>query len=216
MTKYKTLANAAKSLGTAPVAPRVTVSFEDTINAAGIAQPACTRCGDCCGGCNVGAKNTVAATYLPDAARHGAEIFAGITVRHVEKTSGGSWRVHTVATMPSANGDAARVIIRAHRHSRRRHARLDGNPAALARTRPRRLGQAGHPLFRQRRHHCFWLWRQGARSTRSASGIPRRCRNSRSAPPSPARSRSTIQTISTTNSASRKARCPPRSRRRCR
>ncbi len=110
MTKYKTLANAAKSLGPAPVAPRVTVSFEDTINAAGIAQPACTRCGDCCGGCNVGAKNTVAATYLPDAARHGAGIFAGITVRHVEKTSGGSWRVHTVATIPSANGNAARVI----------------------------------------------------------------------------------------------------------
>ena len=57
------------------VAPPITVSFERRVNAAGVAQPACTRCGDCCGGCNVGAKNSVALTYLADAARHGAELF---------------------------------------------------------------------------------------------------------------------------------------------
>jgi len=78
------------------VAPRIAVSFDENTNPAGIAQPACTRCGDCCGGCNVGAKNTVALSYLPDAVRHGAELFTEITVRHVEKLKSGSWRVHAV------------------------------------------------------------------------------------------------------------------------
>ena len=59
------------------------------MNPAGVAQPACTRCGDCCGGCNVGAKNTVALTYLPDAARHGAEIFTHAKVRHVARAPRG-------------------------------------------------------------------------------------------------------------------------------
>lgn len=111
MTKFRTLAAASsKALGKAPIAPRITVTFEDTVNPAGIAQPACTRCGDCCGGCNVGAKTTVAATYLPDAARHGAEIFAGVTVRHVEKARDGTWRVHVVPTVPGASPDAARAL----------------------------------------------------------------------------------------------------------
>jgi cholesterol oxidase len=69
------------------------VSFAATINPAGVAQPACTHCGDCCGGCNVGAKNTVALTYLPDAARHGAQIFTHAKVRHVAKAPDGGWRV---------------------------------------------------------------------------------------------------------------------------
>lgn len=37
----------------------VNVSFEAKTNVAGIQQPACTLCGDCNSGCNVGAKNTV-------------------------------------------------------------------------------------------------------------------------------------------------------------
>jgi cholesterol oxidase len=76
------------------VAAPVAVSFEATVNPAGIAQPACTRCGDCCGGCNAGAKNTVALTYLPDAARHGAEIFTHAKVRRVAKGADGRWQVH--------------------------------------------------------------------------------------------------------------------------
>ena len=94
LTKFKALEASGKAIDSAPIAPRVTVSFEENTNPAGIIQPACTRCGDCCGGCNVGAKNSVALTYLPDAARHGAELFTHAAVRHVSKAGDGSWQVH--------------------------------------------------------------------------------------------------------------------------
>ena len=77
------------ALGKEPVARAGGGRLRATINPAGVAQPACTLCGDCCGGCNVGAKNTVALTYLPDAARHGAEIFTHAKVRHVAKARRG-------------------------------------------------------------------------------------------------------------------------------
>lgn len=93
MRKYKSLQAAGQAFGEVTIAPRVAVSFAERVNAAGIAQPACTRCGDCCGGCNVGAKNTVALTYLPDAKRHGAELFTHIKVRHLTKNQDGRWRV---------------------------------------------------------------------------------------------------------------------------
>ncbi|MEL7049982.1 MAG: GMC family oxidoreductase N-terminal domain-containing protein, partial [Pseudomonadota bacterium] len=93
MTKYKALDAANETLGDdiqhEMVAPRVVVSFEEQTNAAGIKQPACTLCGDCCGGCNVGAKNTVALTYLPDAVMHGAELFTHAKVSHIAKSEAG-------------------------------------------------------------------------------------------------------------------------------
>lgn len=98
MTKFGVLADAGRKLNQRLVAPRVAVSFSENVNPAGIIQPACTRCGDCCAGCNVGAKNTVALTYLPDAARHGAHMFTEITVRHIAKAGDGSWRVHALPT----------------------------------------------------------------------------------------------------------------------
>src|SRR5918992_2040923 len=104
-TKFKALAKAGRALGAEPVAPRVAVSFEETVNAAGVAQPACTRCGDCCSGCNVGAKNTVAQTYLPDAARHGADIFTHAKVRFVSKNSDGRWTVHVTRTDGAAKSE---------------------------------------------------------------------------------------------------------------
>jgi cholesterol oxidase len=93
LTKYRALEVASAAFGVRPVAAPVVVSFEETINPAGVLQPACTLCGDCCSGCNVGAKNTVAMTYLPDAEAHGAEIFTELSVSHISKGEGG-WRVH--------------------------------------------------------------------------------------------------------------------------
>lgn len=112
MTKFKVLASAGRSMGAEPVASRIAVSFEDTINAAGIAQAACTRCGDCCAGCNVGAKNTVALTYLPDAVRHGADMFTGLKAETVRKGADGIWQVALRATAAEA-GAADAVTIEA-------------------------------------------------------------------------------------------------------
>jgi cholesterol oxidase len=93
MTKYGVLERASAGMGATIVAPRIAVSFEDNTNPAGIHQKACTRCGDCCAGCNVGAKNTVAMTYLPDAVRHGAEVFTGLKIDTVRKGKDGVWQV---------------------------------------------------------------------------------------------------------------------------
>ena len=114
MTKYAVLATASHALGHETVAPRVAVSFAANTNPAGIVQPACTRCGDCCGGCNVGAKNTVALTYLPDAHRHGAHIFTEIAVRRVARAAGGGWHVHAVATRGAvATEETASFVLEA-------------------------------------------------------------------------------------------------------
>ena len=94
MTKFKALAETSRAIGVAPVKAPVAVSFAETVNPAGITQPACTNCGDCVGGCNVGAKNTVALTYLPEAKRHGADIFTEAKVQYIEKFASGGWRVH--------------------------------------------------------------------------------------------------------------------------
>jgi cholesterol oxidase len=116
LSKYRALETASAVFGQPPVAAPVVVSFEETVNPAGVTQPACTLCGDCCSGCNVGAKNTVAMTYLPDAKAHGAEMFTALTVSHVEKLGGG-WRVHFAATEEKGGSpqsvDAKTVILAA-------------------------------------------------------------------------------------------------------
>jgi len=113
MTKAVALAKAGEALGKPFVTPPIAVSFDGGVNAAGIEQPGCTLCGDCCGGCNVGAKNTVALTYLPDAVRHGAEIFTEIRVDRVEKLRDGTWRVHAATVDGDKAIDAAVVVISA-------------------------------------------------------------------------------------------------------
>lgn len=71
----------------------INVTFEDHVNQAGVAQQACTLCGDCVSGCNYGAKNTVLMNYLPDARNHGAEIFTRVDVRFLERRDD-RWLVH--------------------------------------------------------------------------------------------------------------------------
>lgn len=60
---------------TQPFTPaQINVTFKRGKNFFGFEQAACTMCGDCCSGCNYGAKNTLLMNYLPDAYRHGAFI----------------------------------------------------------------------------------------------------------------------------------------------
>lgn len=71
----------------------INVTFEDGVNKAGVQQKACILCGDCMSGCNHSAKNTVLMNYLPDAKRHGAQIFTLVEVRHLER-QGERWLIH--------------------------------------------------------------------------------------------------------------------------
>ncbi|MCC7252783.1 GMC family oxidoreductase [Hyphomicrobium sp.] len=118
MTKFRVLEEAGRGMDATLVAARVAVSFEDVTNPAGIHQTACTRCGDCCAGCNVGAKNTVAMTYLPDAVRHGAEVFTGLKVDTVRKGADGVWQVaaHAIGidrSVPEVTIEAPVVVLAA-------------------------------------------------------------------------------------------------------
>ncbi|MCF6200334.1 MAG: GMC family oxidoreductase N-terminal domain-containing protein [Hyphomicrobiaceae bacterium] len=90
--KYKALEKGAQATGGEMVKSPVVISFKDQTNPAGVEQAGCTLCGDCCSGCNVGAKNTVDLTYLADAHKNGAQIFTKTKVIHIEKTDTG-WRV---------------------------------------------------------------------------------------------------------------------------
>jgi cholesterol oxidase len=91
--KLQALEKAAKAFGKDAERVPLHITFKDGVNAAGVQQPACTHCGDCMGGCNVGAKTTVHSTYLADAANHGAELFTEVRVRSVEPMGDGRWRV---------------------------------------------------------------------------------------------------------------------------
>ncbi|HTN83650.1 MAG TPA: alpha/beta fold hydrolase [Sorangium sp.] len=94
LPKLTALERSAEVMGQPFRRLNINVTFEDGINAAGVAQKACNNCGDCVSGCNFEAKNTVLMNYLPDARRHGAAIFVETSVRHVERRSDGKWNVH--------------------------------------------------------------------------------------------------------------------------
>jgi len=73
------------------------------MNRQGIIQRDCTDCGDCMTGCNVGAKNSLAMNYLPLARRAGAEMFAQVEIRQIEKCNG-FYRLHFLYHQRDAHG----------------------------------------------------------------------------------------------------------------
>jgi cholesterol oxidase len=92
LPKLMTLGRAAAALNREVIRPDINVTFAAGPNSAGVQQNACTLCGDCCTGCNYGAKNTVLMNYLPDAEAHGAHIFTEVAVQSVHRERG-TWRV---------------------------------------------------------------------------------------------------------------------------
>lgn len=92
LPKLQALERAAAGLGRQVVRPDLNVTFSGGPNAAGVRQNACVLCGDCCSGCNYGAKNSVLMNYLPDAYAHGAHIFTEVAVQSVHRCQD-KWRV---------------------------------------------------------------------------------------------------------------------------
>lgn len=89
IVKIKTFKNALHKMGQSHQALKLNVNHKSGVNAFGVQQGACVRCGDCCSGCNAGAKNTLAMNYLPMARKAGAEIFTGMEVNKIEKNAEG-------------------------------------------------------------------------------------------------------------------------------
>jgi cholesterol oxidase len=82
----------------------ITVASADQTSPAGVRQAACTRCGNCFTGCNVGAKNTTVTHVLPDAVRAGARLITGLTVLEVWPLAGEASR--------AASGEPYRWAVR--------------------------------------------------------------------------------------------------------
>ena len=155
--------------GATVVRPDLNVTFTDGPNAVGVRQNACALCGDCCSGCNYGAKNTVLMNYLPDA------------LLRTARTSSPRWRVRSVrrcagpvagrlrrARRRSASGPRPHVAVRHGRRRRagRRNARVDRDPAPLPGPGAAGVGPARARVLRQRRRARVRLRHRRARARR--------------------------------------------------
>lgn len=102
--KARAFARYAKSLGLEPEPAPIAVNFtDDKRNAMGVTQDACTSCGNCVTGCNVGAKNTLAMNLIPAAAALGVEFVTGAQVLSLRTLDEGDphsarWAVRVRAT----------------------------------------------------------------------------------------------------------------------
>ncbi|MFY0523082.1 GMC family oxidoreductase N-terminal domain-containing protein [Archangium gephyra] len=137
LPKLAALRKSAEALGRKFSKPPLAITFQDGVNEAGVTQKACNLCGDCCSGCNPGAKNTLLMNYLPDAKRHGAALH--LRGRAFHRAGRGR---PLAGALPGA-GDGPRGLRGAHAvrqrgpgHPRGGHARLDGASSCA----PRREG----------------------------------------------------------------------------
>jgi cholesterol oxidase len=102
-----------------PVEPTAVAVFTDADRphpVSGVAQSACTYCGNCLFGCAVGAKNTLDMNYLAMAERHGAEVLALHAVDAiVEHDDGYEVRFHRLDGDGAHSGRlrAAQVVVAA-------------------------------------------------------------------------------------------------------
>jgi cholesterol oxidase len=113
LAKFKALERCAGALGRPFARVPILVNFDalaDGLNHVGVPQGACVACGDCISGCNYGAKNTVLMNYLPDAKRHGAEIFTGTRVSELAPDAGG-WRLRVQTSDGGERSVTAATVV---------------------------------------------------------------------------------------------------------
>ena len=70
----------------------------------------CLRTGYCGMGCPVDAKQTAALTYLPDAVKAGAEVYASCRVKRIEWSSGRATAVHASFLEPRTERESGRSL----------------------------------------------------------------------------------------------------------
>ena len=83
----------------------LTVEMQGADNKEGVALNACTLCGDCMTGCNVGARESLDTNLLVKARKLGAEIYTGASVLKIRRVPGdplhspeGLWELEVVYT----------------------------------------------------------------------------------------------------------------------
>ena len=125
LRKFKSLDILGQAMGLRAEPAPLTIASCDQVSPARVAQKACTRCGNCFTGCNVGAKNTMATHVLPDAHRLGAQFYTGATALEVYPYKGeplttpqgrpARWTVRMVCTSGQSRPGARReFLVHAH------------------------------------------------------------------------------------------------------
>jgi cholesterol oxidase len=82
-----------------------------TDNSFGTPRSACTGCGNCVTGCNVGAKNSLTANYLPAAVAAGAEIHTGAEVLYVRPSELAGYRWALLTRVHAPDGRVPLVVV---------------------------------------------------------------------------------------------------------
>jgi cholesterol oxidase len=95
-----------------PIAINLT-RHHDADNRFGMPRSACTGCGNCVTGCNVGAKNSLTANYLPAAVAAGAEIHTGAEVLYVRPSERAGYRWALLTRVRPPDGRVRVVVVHA-------------------------------------------------------------------------------------------------------
>jgi cholesterol oxidase len=85
----------------------------DADNSFGTPRRACTGCGNCVTGCNVGAKNSLTANYLPAAVAAGAQIHTGVEVVYVRPSERPGYRWALLARVHAPDGRVRLTVVHA-------------------------------------------------------------------------------------------------------
>lgn len=94
----------------------INVNASEHVTRYGVHRNGCTNCGDCCMGCNVGAKSTLATNYLPMAGHFGVELFTRVEVDRLEVAGDmAGYRVHCLRRTGTSGRRTAKHVITARR-----------------------------------------------------------------------------------------------------